>query len=115
MAARLAVNVVSPVQDVITVAPPTLELSGLGLGYRLFTIEGSLCASEEWMHECRSEPPQSRRDSRDEHCVYRASNLQFHVTIRDAINLSRTCKDLSLFLVIRHVEGSPHRYATGRS
>ena len=49
MAARLAVNVVSPVQHVIAVAPCTLELGDrrVRLGYRLYTGEGSLCASVE--------------------------------------------------------------------
>lgn len=64
MAARLANNVVSPVRDVIAVAPATLglELGDLRLGQKLFTIGSSLCAPEERMDGCKSEPPQSRRD-----------------------------------------------------
>lgn len=42
MAARLTVDVVSPVQVVIAVTPPILRLGDLRLGYKIFTIEGSL-------------------------------------------------------------------------
>lgn len=62
MAARqVAVDVVSPAQDVIAEASLTPGLGSPRLQYRLFMI-GRLAVYRREADGCNCEPPQSRRD-----------------------------------------------------